>query len=184
MGSLRQRQGENQQSAALSVMNHSPAGYDIEPYANMALRRALVSGFQTPQIQAPDGIPMGKLSGGFDINALKPVMDQYFNDNAIKASMQQQESLRANVDPYGPRSTVGLQMSGDAFGPGYQPYFDATQGVADAAQNRLEFQNRNSEQALQDAIGANNRAARFNPVQAALNTILGGGKKLLTAGLL
>jgi hypothetical protein len=180
---LYQRQGENAQGAALDVLHQSPAGSDIEPFANMALRRALIGSFSTPQIQAPAGIPTGKLSGGIDLEALKPVMDQYFSDNAIRSSMQHQQSLRNAVDPDTPQATAGLQIFGSQEGDSYQPNYDAAVGEAGAARNRRDFTNDNAQLALRQAIEANIKASKGSIGGALLSALLGGGKTLLTGGM-
>lgn len=177
---LFQRQGENQLDSAQRVLQQSPAGYDIEPYANMALRRALIGSFTPAQIQAPDGIPMGKVSGGMDLSSLAPVMNQYFNDNAIRESMQQQQQLRNNVDPNTPQSQAGMQI----YAPGeYDSNMGASNASQASAQSRQNHFNNSAQQALQNAINRNNDSAKFNPWAALGNLVLGGGKSLLTGGL-
>lgn len=163
-GNLYQRQGENRIDQARSVLGQSPAGYDIDPYANMALRRALVSSYSPRQISAPAGIPTGRLSGGFDVSQLKPVMDQYYSDNAIRESMEQQQKLRSSVDPNSPISDAGMHIYGPQAFEGnraeMQNHADARMGdqrfYEDQARQGFDLQR----QALQEAINANNQGAQ------------------------
>lgn len=184
LSNLIQRQGENQISGATSVLGQSQPGYDIDPYAQMALKRAIAGGL--PQgatsmnlggVQAPAGMEqfMPKMTGGIDLSAIKGVMDQYYSDGAIKSSMQQQQELRNNVDPNTPQSTSGLQI----FGEGYQPNFGASQAGQGAAQNRQNFNNETSQRVLRDAITGTQKNARGNPLGAILSTVLKAAPMLL-----
>lgn len=170
LSGLIQRQGENQQNNADSVLRQSPAGYDIDPYARMALTRALVGSFTTPQV-GPGGA-----SGGINISALAPVMNQYYNDNAIRESMTQQQRLRSQVDPRGPLSQAGNQI----YAPGeFDGNFADMQNTQAGAMQERKFNEDTSQQALRDAIAGNNKSAKGSAWGAIGSAVLKGLPSLL-----
>lgn len=168
LSGLVQRQGENAQSTALSVLNQSPAGYDIDPYAQMALKRTLLGAYS----------PISAAGGGFDLSKLQPTLDQFYSPQAIRSSMQQQQELRNNVDPDTPQSTAGLQI----YGPDYQSNYDASTAGQGAAKNRRDFSVETSQKALRDAIAQNNKNAKGS-IWAALGSALLKAAPMIIGGM-
>lgn len=151
----------------------NPAGSDVEPFAAMALKRALVNGFNPTSVQAPsmlDGY-VGKVSGGMDMGSLKGTVNQFYSDPAIMSSMALQNKQRLNVDPYAPVSDQMTNMFGST---------PETQGRMDdlgAFQKDAQARRGNYENPQQQALMAALNGSKKGPSKLA--SIVGGGLSFL-----